>query len=138
MERADTRLFKNDLLEKTNEEGSVRNCGPGRFRRGRASTCRRSPPRAPYPYTKAPAYVAPIYNWTGFYIGGHLGGAFGSGHGFAGTVNTGNDGQFLGGIQAGADYQFASSWVVGIEGQYSWLGGSTQSATFTGTGTLRL
>ena len=27
-------------------------------------------------YTKAPAYVAPIYNWTGFYIGGHLGGGF--------------------------------------------------------------
>ncbi|MDB5638645.1 MAG: hypothetical protein JWP51_3553, partial [Bradyrhizobium sp.] len=27
-------------------------------------------------YTKAPAYTAPeaIYNWTGFYIGGHLGG----------------------------------------------------------------
>jgi outer membrane immunogenic protein len=31
------------------------------------------------PYTKAPAYApqAPIYNWTGFYIGGHIGGAFG-------------------------------------------------------------
>ena len=29
------------------------------------------------PYTKAPAYVpAQIYNWTGFYIGGHVGGAF--------------------------------------------------------------
>src|SRR6478736_3231019 len=30
------------------------------------------------PYTKAPAYTAPavIYNWTGFYIGGHVGGAF--------------------------------------------------------------
>ena len=29
-------------------------------------------------YTKAPAYTAPaaVYNWTGFYIGGHLGGAF--------------------------------------------------------------
>ncbi len=31
---------------------------------------------APRTYTKAPAYVAPIYNWTGFYIGGHIGGAF--------------------------------------------------------------
>ena len=30
------------------------------------------------PYTKAPEYApAPIYNWTGFYIGGHIGGAFG-------------------------------------------------------------
>ena len=29
-------------------------------------------------YTKAPAYTAPqaVYNWTGFYIGGHIGGAF--------------------------------------------------------------
>ena len=29
-------------------------------------------------YTKAPVYTAPeaVYNWTGFYIGGHLGGAF--------------------------------------------------------------
>src|SRR5258708_13214665 len=27
-------------------------------------------------YNKAPAYAAPIYNWTGFYIGGHIGGAF--------------------------------------------------------------
>ena len=30
------------------------------------------------PYTKAPAYTAPqvVYNWTGFYVGGHVGGAF--------------------------------------------------------------
>src|ERR1700754_1563739 len=31
---------------------------------------------APRTYTKAPAYVSPIYNWTGFYLGGHIGGAF--------------------------------------------------------------
>ena len=32
----------------------------------------------PRPYTKAPAYTAPqvVYNWTGFYVGGHVGGAF--------------------------------------------------------------
>ena len=29
----------------------------------------------PY-YNKAPAYAAPTYNWTGFYLGGHVGGAF--------------------------------------------------------------
>jgi outer membrane immunogenic protein len=70
------------------------------------------------PYAKAPAYTPPeaVYNWTGFYIGGHLGG------GFAGDNNIeGNSGRFLGGVQAGADYQFARNWVVGIEGQYSWL-----------------
>jgi outer membrane immunogenic protein len=27
------------------------------------------------PYTKAPVYVDPIFNWAGFYVGGHVGGA---------------------------------------------------------------
>jgi outer membrane immunogenic protein len=81
--------------------------------------------RAPY-YQKAPAYVpAPIYNWTGFYIGGHVGGAFSSDNNFSGLA-TGNNsnGRFLGGLQVGADYQFAPSWVLGVQGQYSWLSGS--------------
>lgn len=85
---------------------------------------------------KAPAYVAaPIYNWTGFYIGGHLGGAFDGNNGFAGTISSGNNGRFFGGLQAGADYQFAPNWVVGIEGQYSWLGSSNSGVAFTGAGT---
>ena len=33
------------------------------------------PPRAPAAYIP----IAPAYNWTGFYIGGNLGGAFSSG-----------------------------------------------------------
>ena len=86
------------------------------------------------PYTKAPAYAAPIYNWTGFYIGGHVGGAFGGNHGFIGTVNNDSDGRFLGGLQIGADYQFAPNWVVGIEGQYSWLGNNNNGVAFTGAG----
>src|SRR3954447_17009321 len=58
------------------------------------------------PYTKAPAYAAPIYNWTGFYIGGHVGGAFAGDNSLVG-----NDGRFLGGVQGGFDYQFAPNWV---------------------------
>ena len=81
------------------------------------------------PYTKAPAYAAPIYNWTGFYIGGHIGGAFGGNNNFAGFGGN-NDGRFLGGVQIGADYQFAPSWVVGIEAQYSWLGSNNRTTTF--------
>src|SRR5258708_32736144 len=51
-------------------------------------------------YTKAPAYApAPIYNWTGFYIGGHIGGAFNGSHGFSGVLNRGNNRSLLGGIQ---------------------------------------
>ncbi|UGV24834.1 porin family protein [Rhodopseudomonas boonkerdii] len=86
------------------------------------------------PYTKAPAYVAaPIYNWTGFYIGGHVGGAFNGNSGFGGTSDN-SDGRFLGGVQAGADYQFAPNWVIGIEGQYSWVGNNNTNIVFGGTG----
>ncbi|MBV9562970.1 MAG: porin family protein, partial [Bradyrhizobium sp.] len=72
------------------------------------------------------------YNWNGFYVGGHIGGAFSSDSNFSGLA-TGNssDGRFLGGVQAGADYQFAPSWLLGIQGQYSWLGGHV-GATFPG------
>ena len=83
------------------------------------------------PYTTAPAYAAPIYNWTGFYIGGHVGGAFSSENNFNGLVlGNSNDGRFLGGLQAGADYQFAPNWVAGIEGQYSWLSSNNNGAIF--------
>jgi outer membrane immunogenic protein len=85
------------------------------------------------PYTKAPAYAAPIYNWTGFYIGGHIGGAFGGNNNFAGFGGN-NDGRFLGGVQVGADYQFAPNWVLGVEGQYSWLGNNNNTVVFTGAG----
>src|SRR6202034_310166 len=77
------------------------------------------------PYTKAPAYVAPIYNWTGFYIGGHVGGAFAGNNSLSGS-----DGRFLGGIQGGADYQFGNNWVVGIEAEYSWLANGHGGVTF--------
>ena len=36
----------------------------------------------------------------------------------------------MGGFQAGADWQFAPNWVVGAEGQYSWLGKNNLNATF--------
>ncbi|MBR1124233.1 porin family protein [Bradyrhizobium lablabi] len=70
------------------------------------------------PYTKAPAYTAPavVYNWTGFYIGGHVGGAFAGDNSLVSS-----DARFLGGVQGGFDYQFAPNWVLGAEAQYSWL-----------------
>jgi outer membrane immunogenic protein len=84
------------------------------------------------PYAKAPPMMAPIYNWTGFYIGGHVGGAFGNDNNFGGLVvgNNNNDARFLGGVQVGADYQFAPNWVLGIEGQYSWLGNNNNGVLF--------
>jgi outer membrane immunogenic protein len=80
------------------------------------------------PYTKAPAYVpAPIYNWTGFYIGGHIGGAF------AGSSSLDNtDGRFLGGLQGGYDYEFSNNVVIGVEAEYNWLTDNNGGATFGG------
>src|SRR6266850_3719143 len=83
----------------------------------------------PRPYTKAPAYTAPeaVYNWTGFYIGGHLGGAFAGNNSLEGS-----GGRFLGGVQGGFDYQFATNWVVGAEAQYSWLSNNNNGVLFPG------
>jgi outer membrane immunogenic protein len=79
-----------------------------------------------------PAYTAPIPYWTGFYIGGHVGGAFSSSNTFNGLVLSDYSARFLGGVQGGADWQFASNWVVGVEGQYSWLGSNNLHAIFPG------
>ena len=84
------------------------------------------------PYNRAPVYAAPIYNWTGFYIGGHIGGAFSSSNNFNGLVLNDNSARFLGGVQGGADWQFAPNWVVGVEGQYSWLSKNNLNAFFPG------
>ena len=79
-------------------------------------------------YTKAPVYKAPeaIYNWTGFYIGGHIGAAFPG----SSSLDTSNV-RFMGGLQGGFDYQFANNWVIGAEAQYSWLSGNV-GAVFPG------
>ena len=82
-------------------------------------------------YAKEPPPIAaPIYNWTGFYIGVHLGAAFGNDNTFNGLVASNNDARFLGGVQGGFDYQFAPNWVLGIEAQYSWLNGDAITAAF--------
>jgi outer membrane immunogenic protein len=74
--------------------------------------------------TKAPP-LAPVWSWTGFYLGGHLGGGWmtddrvivaGAG---TGTASSGTDGGFLGGLQAGYNAQFGA-WVLGIEGDIAW------------------
>ncbi len=83
---------------------------------------------------KAEAPLAPRFTWRGCYVGGQLGGAFASKDitdpvqlvqdSFLGvgstvgitTVNPSPSGAVIGG-QIGCDYQFAPSWVVGIEGE---------------------
>jgi len=92
------------------------------------------------PYTKAPAMVAAIYDWSGFYIGFNGGGAS-SRECLTITSVAGNPvlpnsegchnatGGLVGG-QVGYRWQSAS-WVFGVEGQGDWanLKGSNASAT---------
>ncbi|MGB8400877.1 outer membrane protein [Bradyrhizobium sp.] len=94
---------------------------------------------------RAETPFAARFNWTGCYLGGHLGGGFahknitdpvqlvqdsfqglGSTAGIT-TVSPSPTGVVIGG-QIGCDYQFASSWVVGVEGAAS---GSTMKGSRT-------
>jgi len=81
------------------------------------------PPALPLP-AKAPiAYAPKLFDWTGIYVGGHVGGGFsesswsdpitGIGNG------TFNNFGFLGGAQVGANMQF-NRLVLGLEGDFSW------------------
>jgi outer membrane immunogenic protein len=63
------------------------------------------------PVYKAPA-AAPLFNWTGFYIGAH------AGYGWGDTTFVNTDGWFGGG-QLGVNYQFAPNWVWGVEADVS-------------------
>jgi outer membrane immunogenic protein len=64
--------------------------------------------------TKAPAYVAPIYNWTGPYIG--ISGGYGWG-----SSNFGDPDGGLFGATLGYNWQMGSM-IVGLEGDISWSG----------------
>jgi outer membrane immunogenic protein len=81
------------------------------------------------PLYKAPPPVVPVWSWTGCYIGGHVGGLWAHkdwtdrtpGDTFFGTSLGGHDANgWLGGVQAGCDYQFAGGFVIGIQGDYAW------------------
>jgi outer membrane immunogenic protein len=71
-------------------------------------------------YSKAPIAVATATSWTGCYVGVNAGYAWGQDNVSSGGADEEspkfNGG--LGGGQIGCDYQFAQSWVVGVEGMY--------------------
>lgn len=108
---------------------------------------------------KAPPVVAAVpYTWTGCHVGGHVGagwdrttysdpgtpiaavppfiaGGLNQNFAPAGAAFSARGGAaFLGGVQAGCDYQFASNWVIGIGGDFSWtnLGSVTNDPFFGG------
>ena len=95
-------------------------------------------------YTKAPAVVAAVYDWSGFYVGANGGGgwsrkcwnntnsaAFGLIPAFGEGCADASGG--LAGGQIGYRWQSAN-WVFGVEGQGDWAGlrGSVNSLLFPG------
>jgi outer membrane immunogenic protein len=108
---------------------------------------------------KAPPMAAAVpYTWTGCYVGGHVGAGWdrttysdpgtsiaavppfipaGLNQNFApagAAFSARSPAALLGGVQAGCDYQFASHWVIGIGGDFSWtnIGSVTNDPFFGG------
>ena len=82
---------------------------------------------------KAPVQApAPVYSWTGFYVGGDVGALWTRANGrwdplptvidFGAFPITGdlNKTAFVAGLHAGYNWQLSPSWVVGIEADWSW------------------
>ena len=92
----------------------------------------------PAPAYKAPAYVAPVFSWTGFYLGGNLGAGWSTGNLtdnlFGLNWGAKNNATFVGGGQVGANYQF-NSFVLGVEGDFDWLANNNNAAAVTAHGT---
>jgi outer membrane immunogenic protein len=95
-------------------------------------------------YTKAPVYVDPGYNWTGFYLGGNLGYSWGrssdtssftngAGTLLSTSIGSSNLDGIVGGGQAGYNWQM-QSWVWGLEGDIQGTGerGSRDISCATG------
>lgn len=90
------------------------------------------PARRTSPYY-APAQVAgPLFNWSGFYIGGHAGWGWGSAFGLEPSG-------YLLGLQAGYNFQLAGAFLAGIETDISFTGiddkgaGTTFRVDYLGT-----
>jgi outer membrane immunogenic protein len=81
------------------------------------------------PLYKAPP-LAPVWSWTGCYVGGLAGGLWARqkdwivrtpGGAFFGQSLGGHEADgWLGGVQAGCDYQFAGGFLIGVQGDYAW------------------
>jgi outer membrane immunogenic protein len=88
-------------------------------------------PPGPGPYYKAPPFLPPAYNWSGFYLGVNGGGAFGSS-----TWDSAGGFNMTGGLVGGTlgyNYQIGPA-VLGVEGDIDWsrVSGSTTTPACPG------
>ncbi len=90
----------------------------------------------------APYIAAPIFTWTGFYVGLNAGGAWNSNNGFSSPgfiiaptiygASSNNDTGFTGGVQAGYNWQFGS-FVTGVEADINYADNNRNGNTFVPT-----
>jgi outer membrane immunogenic protein len=84
---------------------------------------------ADLPVKAPPVPFVPDFSWTGVYVGANFGGMWTSQSAFwpnrsPQTLigNFGHDGSFgVGGLHAGAQYQWTNNWVLGVD--FSWFSG---------------
>jgi outer membrane immunogenic protein len=113
------------------------------------------------PVYKAPVYVPPPSDWTGFYIGGDIGGRWSNSTWSTTCLETGQPGtacttapadalirfatnnpttfnstSFKGGGYAGYNWQVNPVWVVGVEGDWQWANNSTTVSGIPGAENL--
>lgn len=96
----------------------------------------------------APVVAAPVFSWTGFYAGGQIGGSWNDGD-FDREVAAVNeeppanmvvvrnvtditsksvdDGNFIGGLYAGYNYQFQNNVVIGLDADIAWINNTAKS-----------
>jgi outer membrane immunogenic protein len=78
--------------------------------------------------------MVPVFTWTGFYIGGNLGGAWAHTDvtdtlfGLNFSNGNSNNGVFIAGGQVGGNYQFGN-FVVGLEGTFDWAAKNNSNTT---------
>jgi outer membrane immunogenic protein len=82
------------------------------------------PPQPPVPYV-------PPFSWTGFYVGGNIGGAWSQGtvtDSFNNlTFSNGSNGAFIGGGEIGGNYQI-NNFVAGLEWDFDWAANSNNTS----------
>lgn len=83
-----------------------------------------------YP-VKAPPVQAPVYDWSGFYLGGYYGASLSQSNASTptslansqlGSVDL-NSSSWTGGVTAGYNLQLSPALLVGVEGDFGYLGG---------------
>jgi outer membrane immunogenic protein len=92
------------------------------------------------PVVKAPPAVVAVYNWTGFYIGAHVGYAHGKKAWFDDDDGSSRESHDVSGVIAGGQLGFnwqTGNWVLGIEGQASWSNADGEHFWQPGTVTFR-